>query len=186
MKVIRLVPFALLAACSSGPSNGDALKMFAASSQAMTTAQNAAVEQARAQQQTPVAPRPAGNSLALSYSGACATGGTVAVTGTYDGDGTGAQAAFDVTVTFDGCAGGVGTLDGSLTWTSTATSTSFVATMTGSLSYADASTSFACDYDLTTSVAVSGAGSSASADLSYSGSLCGYDVNTQLHVGAGT
>jgi len=172
MKVLKLLPLMLLGACSSGPSNTEALKSFAAVSNAMATTQSAAVSAAR----TPAVAPPA--TLTLNYSGPCLVGGTAAVTGSYDGDGTGQQAAFNLTTTFTGCQTALGTIDGSLSWTSTVNGTTYTAAMTGSLDYQDPNTAFSCDYDLQSSVAVSGA----STDISYSGSLCGFDVNTDLHV----
>ena len=129
MKLGLLLPLALIAACSSGPSKSDSLKMFSTTSSAMTTAQSTAVTASRLEGVVP--------SVNVNYTGACANGGNVAVMGTYDGDGTTDQAAFDMTMTFTSCTETLGTIDGSMQWTSVLDGTSFMSTMTGSISYHD-------------------------------------------------
>jgi hypothetical protein len=79
-----------------------------------------------------------------------------------------------MSTTFTGCSDGVGALDGNLHWTSTATGTSFTASMTGSLGYTDANTSASCDFELHLAVSAS--------TVTYSGSVCGYDVQTDLSI----
>jgi hypothetical protein len=167
MNALKLLPLIVLVACS-GPSKQDAAKVFASATSAMTTAQSQAVMFA----QHANARAPA--QLGLNYSGPCALGGTAAVTGSYDDTGTGMNAAFDLATTFTGCSDGVGSLDGNMHWTSTANGTSFTASMTGSLSYSDANTSANCDFDLHLAVAAS--------TVTYSGSVCGYNVQTDLGI----
>jgi hypothetical protein len=166
MNALKLLPLIVVVACS-GPSKQDAAKVFAAATQAMTTEQSHAVAAAQHASVAPV-------QLGLNYSGACALGGTVAVSGSYDGTGTGMDAAFDMTTTFSGCSDGVGALDGNMHWTSAANGTSFTASMTGSLGYSDANTSANCDFDLHLAVTAS--------TVTYSGTACGYDVQTDLSI----
>lgn len=168
MKPFKLCSLVLLAACSSGPSKEDSLKVFAATNSAMASAQAHAVSASRTTALQPGA-------LTVTYTGACLGGGTVAVNGSYDGSGTGDQAAFDLTMQFNSCQDALGTVDGTLHWTSTANGTSFTAAMTGSISYHDPNTSASCDYDLHLSVDP--------ALVSYSGSVCGYDVTADLNIG---
>lgn len=146
------------------------MQIFAAASTAMGTAQSRAVADAK------------GNSgltapadLVLDFSGPCTLGGTVAVSGSYTGDGTDDHAAFDLSTTFAGCHELTGTLSGQLDWTSVATGTSFTATMTGGLDWEGNDGSASCDFDLSLTVGTTG--------ISYAGTLCGYDVTTELAIG---
>jgi len=114
--------------------------------------------------------------LTLDYSGPCTLGGTVAVNGSYTGDGAADdRAAFDLTASFNGCHELTGTLDGSLQWTSVATGNSFTASMTGELAWKGSNGEASCDFDLSLSVGDTG--------VSYDGRLCGYDVKTELVLG---
>ena len=142
--------------------------MFASAMTSMTSAQSSAVNAAHggAALRAPAA-------LDLQYSGSCPAGGTVAVTGSYDDSGSGMSAAFDLDTSFTGCADVAGTLDGDLHWTSTADATGFTSSMAGSLTWADAQSSATCDFDL--HLSVSGQA------VSYSGSVCGYDVQELGH-----
>ncbi len=170
MKLSKLLVLVPLAACSSQPSKQESLQVFAAATAAMSSAQARAVTDA---QQPGVIQAPA--VLTLDFAGPCTLGGTVAVTGSYDGDGTDSRAAFDLTASFDGCKEPQGTLDGSLRWTSTANGTSFSATMTGELDWSGAGgESASCDFDLSLSVDPQ--------RVSYAGSMCGYDLQTELGI----
>ena len=164
---MKLLPLILVAACSSGPSQSDSLKVFAAANAAMATEQANAVAASRT---TAVVPGP----MTVSYTGACTGGGTVSVTGTYDGDGTGDQATFDLTETFTSCTEAVGSLDGSIHWTSVTNGTSFMSTMTGSISYQDPNTDESCDYDVKLDLDAS--------TVTYSGSVCGYAIDETVNI----
>jgi len=162
------LPFVLLAACSSGPSKSDATRVFASATTSMASAQSRAVSAAHggAALNAPAA-------LSLQYSGSCPAGGTVAVNGSYDDSGNGMAAAFDLDTSFTGCKDLTGTLDGDLHWTSTADATGFTSSMTGSLVWSDGQDSASCDFDLHLSVNA--------AAVSYSGSVCGYNVQDLGH-----
>lgn len=164
-----VISLGALAACTSGPSKDQSLKAFAAATTAMATAQSSAVADAR----THASAAP-GTDLALNYNGPCTLGGTVGVTGSYDSSGTGDQAVFDLSTTFASCATPTGTLDGSMTWHSEASGSAFSETMSGNLSYTGGNDSFSCDFNLSLSVDATG--------VTYAGTVCGYDVQADLHV----
>lgn len=169
MKTPLLLSSVLLVAaagCNSGPTKSESLQVFAAATAAMAQAQSRAVADAQA-----VAPA----DLALDFSGPCTLGGTVGVSGRYDTSGSGQNAAFDLTVAFDNCREVTGTLDGNLRWTSVVDGSSFTATMKGDLGFEGNNVSASCDFDLRLAVD--------STSVSYSGSLCGYDVQADLNVG---
>ena len=168
MKPVMFAPLLLVAACSSGPTKEESLKIFTATNSTMLSAQTAAVHAARV---TSLAPA----SLTLAYSGACLGGGSIAVNGSYEGSGSDDKAAFDLTVQLTNCNTLTSTVDGELHWTSTVDGTSFAATMTGGVSYKDPNTAASCDYDLALTVNPS--------LVSYGGTLCGYDVKTELILG---
>jgi hypothetical protein len=171
MRTLGLVVLTSLvsaAACSSGPTKSESLQIFAAATTAMASAQSRAVADAQ-QLQAPA-------ELVLDFSGPCTLGGSIGVTGSYDGAGTGERAAFDLTTAFDACKEAQGTLDGSLRWTSVVDGASFSASMTGELDWSSAGgDSASCDFDL--SIAVSPQA------VAYSGDLCGYDVRADLGIG---
>lgn len=106
----------------------------------------------------------------VNVSAACSRGGTVALAGSFDTSGTGTS--FDVDATFAACAEAEGTLGGNLHWTSTVDGTSVTDSWRGTLSFADATGTYSCTFDLTSVVGPTG--------VHYSGSLCGYDVQTDL------
>ncbi len=168
-RITLLLPF-LIAACTSGPTKQDASRLFGAAGVAMASAQSSAVSSAQGKHAL-VAPA----QLSLDYSGPCALGGTAGVTGSYDdGSGSGSNAAFDMTVSFSACRSVAGTLDGSVQWTSTASNGGFSATMNGNLDWTDGKDSASC------AIAVQLAVTSTS--VTYSGSVCGYDVQADLHM----
>lgn len=170
MRITRLLPFVLLVACSTGPSKEDSTRVLAGMTTAATTAQSAAVADAR----THAAAVP--GALAIAYSGACLGGGTVAVDGTYDGTGTGDTAVFDMTMTFASCRSLTGdTVDGDLHWSSTAGAGMFDESMTGHVSYQGGNVDASCDFDMTLAVTP--------LSLSYAGSMCGYDASALVTIG---
>ena len=142
--------------------------MFTAMTAAATSAQSAAVANARQHE----AALPA--ALAIQFDGPCPGGGTMHVDGTYDGSGTGNAAAFDLDMTFAQCTSALGdTVDGDVTWTSTASAaTGFSETMTGHIAVDGNHVSAACDFDVTLAVSL--------AQVSYAGTMCGYDVQALI------
>ena len=162
-KLVGLFAVMSLAACGGGggASKQESFQAFGAATTAMASAQARALDAA----QTIVAPA----EVTLDFTGPCQAGGTVSVTGTYDGSGTGQTAAFDMTTTFDACADAQGTLDGQLTWTSVADGTKYTATMTGGIDYAGQGVSASCDFDLR--ITVDGS------TVTYAGSICGHDMS---------
>lgn len=160
-RMILFVPFLIAACTSSGTSKQEASKLFASAGLAMASAQSSAVSSAHG--------FAAPTQLPISYSGPCAQGGTVGVTGSYDdGSGSGQNAAFDMSIMFNACKGIGGTLDGSMQWTSTASSTGFSASMTGNLDWTDGTDSASCAIDVQIAVTSTGA--------TTTGTVCGYNV----------
>lgn len=166
MKILKLLPLILLAACSSGPTEQESVQIFGATTAAMGTAQGRAVADT------------SGGNANLSFTGPCTLGGSVSVTGSYEGADTGDRAAFDLKTTFDGCKELTGTLDGSLQWTSVAEGGNYNASMTGSIDFDGSNTSASCDFDLHIAVT--------SSSVNYSGSMCGYDVQADLGIRTGS
>jgi hypothetical protein len=161
MKLLNLLPIVLVAACSSGPSKQDSTQIFASATSALTVAQGDAVAQAGG----------GSGDLALDFTGPCALGGTVSVNGSYTGDGS-EMAAFDLAASFNGCSQLGGSIDGDLHWTSSTSATGYTAAMTGELDWDGNDSSGSCTFDV--HIAISNTA------VSYSGSLCGYDVTTSL------
>lgn len=159
----------LLAACSDNATKQESVQIFAAASSVLGSAQIKAVGEARATQLTAPA------ELTIDFSGPCLFGGTVALTGTYAGDGDDDRAVFDLDATFDHCKDIGGTLDGGLAWTSEATSAGFAATLDGGLDWDGNDGSASCTFDLALEVGESG--------VVYGGHLCGYDVRAELALG---
>jgi hypothetical protein len=171
MKSMHLLPLVIaggvgLAACSSGPSEQDAARMYGAANTAMSTARVQAVSQAQT-----AAP----GDVALDFSGPCTLGGTVALMGTSSTDTASASATFDLLATFAGCHEAQGTLDGSLGWSSSSSATGTTMSMTGDLDWSDGSNSASCEINVLMSVGATG--------FSYTGSICGYDVATEINLG---
>jgi hypothetical protein len=163
-----LLPLVLLAACTGGASKQDAARVFTAATTSMASAQARAVSAAHGAAAL-VAPA----ALQLMYSGSCTNGGTVAVNGSYDDSGSGMASEFDLDTAFTGCKEVTGTLDGDLHWTSSADATGFSSAMTGSLTWTDGQDSATCDFDLHLTVSQQ--------LVSYTGSVCGYDVQEIGH-----
>ena len=169
MKLAKLLPLLLLAACTDNATKQESVQIFAATSAAMTSAQSKAVDQARATNL--VAPA----ELTLDFSGPCSLGGTVALKGNYAGSGADDRAAFDLDVTFDNCRELAGTVDGDLAWTSVVDGAGFRATLDGGLDWKDSDSSASCDFDLSLDVGDTG--------VHYGGHLCGYDVRADITLG---
>jgi hypothetical protein len=170
-QLLAVVSTLLVAACNSGPTKNESLQAFAAVTASMASAQSRAVSDAGTGVRAPAV-------VTLDFSGPCTLGGTVGVTGSYDSSGTGERAAFDMTASYSDCREPTGTIDGSLQWTSVVEGQSFSATMKGGIDFASANgDSFSCDFDLRMGVTAT--------SVTYSGSICGYDVQADLHVAPG-
>jgi hypothetical protein len=166
MYTTRWISLLVLVGCS-GPSKQDSARVFGAMTAATIAAQSAAVADARQHQAAVPAV------LAIQFDGACPAGGTMHVDGSYDGPGTGNAAAFDLDMTFTQCRSALGdTVDGDVTWTSTASATGFSETETGQIAVDGGHVSAACDFDVTLAVTA--------AQISYGGTMCGYDVQLLL------
>ena len=163
MRIISVLPLLLAVACTNNATKEESVQIFAAASTALSSAQSTAVQRA----QGVVAP----TDLVLDYSGPCSLGGSVALTGSYTGEGD-ERGVFDLDASFDSCHEFTGTLDGDLQWSSVADSNGFVATLKGGLSWEGNDSSASCDLDMTMTV---GTGL-----ISYGGHLCGYDVHEEL------
>lgn len=160
----------LVAACTdSGPSKSDASRLFVAATGAVTAAQSKAVT---ATQQTALTAPAVRN---LDYIGPCSAEGSSEVRGTYDDSGTASASTFDLQVTFTNCVDVTGNaLNGGLHWTSSAGASGFDATLTGSIDWSDHQNQASCDLDVHMAVSES--------SILYAGSVCGYDVQTDLHL----
>jgi hypothetical protein len=167
MYTIRLFSLLALVGCSA-PSKQDSARVFTAMTTTAIAAQSAAVADAR------LHPAVVPAALAIQFDGACPGGGTMHVDGTYDAAGSGNAAAFDLDMAFAQCTGALGdAVDGDVTWTSTASAaTGFSETMTGHIAVDGRNVSAACDFDVTLAVDA--------AQLSYGGTMCGYDVQVLL------
>lgn len=160
MKLLSLLPLAVLVGCDSGPSKEESVQIYASASSSLATAQGAAVAQA------------GDGNVTLDYSGACALGGTVGLAGGYSDGGTTGDATFDLHATFSACNGGVGTISGDLHWAATVTDTSVTTSMKGDLDWEGRDGSGSCHFDMEIIVS--------EALYSFKGSLCGYDVGSEL------
>jgi hypothetical protein len=160
------LPILFVAACTSGTSKQDASRLFVATTTAVQAAQQKAVASTQAQLLPGV--------RNLDYIGPCDGEGSFEIKGTYDdASGTGAAAAFDLQASFNNCVSVTHTaLDGNLHWSSTSDANGFTAAMTGSIAFSDQTTSATCDLDLHMAVSA--------ASISYTGSVCGYDVKADL------
>lgn len=166
MNIAKLLPLIVLAACSNSATKSESVQVFAVTTTAMTSAQGRAVVET------------SDGNANVTFTGPCTLGGSVTVTGSYQGADAGERAAFDLKTSFDSCRELTGTLDGSLNWTSVAEGNMFNASMTGSIDFDGNDTSVSCDFDLHMAV---GPGA-----VSYSGSMCGYDVQADLGIRAGS
>ena len=167
MRILTLgLPLLFAAACTSGPSKQDASRLFVATTAAVQTAQQKAVTSTQALT-TPAARN-------LDYIGPCDGEGSFEIKGTYDdASGSGAAAAFDLQASFNNCVSLTHTaLDGNLHWSSTSDASGFSASLGGSISFSDQTSSAACDLDLHMAVTTT--------SISYAGTVCGYDVTTDL------
>lgn len=167
-KWLPLVLF--VAACTdTSTSKPDASRLFVATTGAVTAAQAKAVT---ATQQTALTAPAVRN---LDYIGPCSAEGSSEVRGTYDDSGTAAASTFELQVTFTNCVDQTGNaLDGSLHWSSSASASGFDATLTGSVDWSDHQNQASCDLDLHMAVNES--------TILYAGTVCGYDVQTDLHL----
>jgi hypothetical protein len=159
----------LVAACTdSATSKPDASRLFVATTDAVVAAQAKAVTATQSALTAPAVRN-------LDYIGPCSAEGSSEVRGTYDDAGTAAASTFELQVTFTNCVDLTGNaLDGGLHWSSTASATGFDATLTGSIDWSDHMNQASCDLDLHMAVSDS--------TILYAGTVCGYDVQTDLHL----
>jgi hypothetical protein len=169
MRLANLLPFMMVAACSSGPSKQDSVQVWAAASAAMSSAQEKAVTEARDNAVAPI------SNLTLDWAGACSLGGTIGVTGSYEGEGSDDRAAFDIHTKFTGCHEASTTLDGEIHWTSVASGSDFNATMLGDIGWHGTDGDGSCEFNLSIRVSAT--------SVSYGGELCGYQVGSELTIG---
>ena len=163
MKLVKFLPVLALAACADSATKQESVQIFAAANAALTTAQTKAVESAKATNQLTEP-----NTYTLDYGGPCSLGGNVTVKGDYTGDGADERAVFDLKTSFTGCREATGTVDGTLSWKSTASSNGFAAEMVGMIDWSDSKSSASCDFDMRLIVTKT--------SVSYRGYLCGYNV----------
>jgi hypothetical protein len=169
--LLALAASAALAACTTddaGPGSGGPAPSNRGAEHAFSSADTAISTAARSVGSRLTAPL-AGT---VNVSAACSRGGTVALAGSFDTSGTGTS--FDVDATFAACAEAEGTLGGNLHWTSKIEGARIEDSWRGTLSFADATGTYSCTFDLTSIVDPTG--------VHYSGSLCGYDVQTDLNL----
>jgi len=108
----------------------------------------------------------------IDYSEPCSLGGSVDLNGQFDYNETSADSSIDLTASFSACQEEEGLIDGSLHWTSAMSADHAEDDWTGTITVEDASGSYTCAFDLHTVLD--------NADITYSGSICGYDVNADL------
>jgi len=160
-----LLPLVLVAACDSGPTETESILVFGTATQEMSIALDRATLGI--------------TSTSVDFSGACASGGTFSMTGTYNGQTTSEdRAAFDLATAFVNCGNNGTTLDGELHWTSVVAGQSFSASMVGELSAHGPNVDASCAFDVHMVVDRTLIG--------YSGSICGYDLNADLNIHTGT
>ncbi len=160
-----LLPLVLVAACDSGPTEAESIQVFGTATQEMSIALDRATVGI--------------TSTSVDVSGACASGGTFSMSGTYAGQTTSEdRAAFDLTAAFVGCGNLGTTLDGELHWTSVVAGQAFDAAMVGELRAQGPDLDASCGFDLHMVVDRT--------LIAYSGSLCGYDLNADLNIHTGT
>lgn len=165
MRIATLLPLAVLAACSSDssnePSQHDAKRTFSAANSALEAASRSLGARAR------LAAPAAGS---VDVTDACSQGGSITLAGTYDAGSDGSS--IDVDASFDGCQEDEGALDGTLHWTSNVDGVRVEYSWIGTLTLTDATGTWQCAFDLSLIVDETG--------VHYAGSLCGYDVETDL------
>jgi hypothetical protein len=162
-KLLSLLPCALLVGCDSGPSREESVMIWSSATSALASAQGDAVTTIGSGQST------------LDFSGPCDLGGSVSLSGSYtdsDDPVESADASFDLGATFSSCKTLHGSIDGELRWTATTNSTSVTTSMKGDLDWEGQNGSGSCHFDLETVLSES--------IYSFKGSLCGYDVASEL------
>jgi hypothetical protein len=162
-----LISMVVMAACTSGPSTGEAVEAWAGMDNANWWGLIGATAQARD------AGAPA-DVIALNFNGACPDGGTVSVTGIYDNSAIATSTSFDLKTSLVRCANDQGTFDGDFTWTSRVFTTGVSTTVKGDLTYQTAHEVFACNVD---------EWSTTDSTLHFAGTICGYDMRDDLKLG---
>lgn len=113
----------------------------------------------------------------------CPDGGTLALEGTYA-----SNDEFELSVTYDGCAGYDVVIDGTLAVTGstivTENSVEVSVEYRGSLQWSGAANG-TCDVDMDAYVGVQSSGNDASAEVRFEGEICGHDAKAVVEASAG-
>lgn len=114
--------------------------------------------------------------LDVSYTSPCDLGGHFDFAGTYEFNRDDPAATWDLDIQFLACAYREATFDGDLRWNQRVNTTGdILERITGTLSLAVPEGDLSCAFDLTIETAATGASS-------YHGTVCGYDVESELSV----
>jgi hypothetical protein len=105
----------------------------------------------------------------VSITEPCGTTGTISLDGSYNGTDDGLTGKYDVTAKFIGCGSPEGTLDGTVRWQSEHDQSDFDASIVGNLDWHAQGIAASCAFDLHVSLKGGVA--------SYTGTVCGYDVD---------
>lgn len=162
--VLAAAAVAAVAACSSKPSNDDAILGMSAVVGDSADIQDSAVDQAQSGSALPP--------YQLDYMTACGSGGMASITGNWDGTG----AAYDNKIAFSACNANGATLTGNVEWIGTVKTsgqTSFIDwTLDGSVDLVTANGSYSCDVAMTGNTSNAG-------DESIDGQFCGVTVEIE-------
>ncbi len=166
-----------LMSCGGGLTQEDMAKAWAATNGALTSGQTIAATAGALTNQDAT--------LNLSYDYSCVGGGSASFTGDYDvtTDLSGNMSGgFLFDIGFDGCETSGIIIDGNLvydvTYASTATGVNYSFTYQGSLTYSG-EVNGTCDIDMVYNMNID-YGMGGAYDLSYSGTICGYDAAADL------
>lgn len=127
MKRLALIALSL-AACTSSTPDAQTQAAFFQEMSAMQSVQSQAVSQANQQ-----AAAPYSGSLNGTYN--CPTGGSIALSGTYNGADDGTSSTYDLHDTMSGCAGAGYTIDGEWDWNGTYATNAFHDAINGTTTF---------------------------------------------------
>jgi hypothetical protein len=167
MRLHNLLPLAVLVACDSGPSKQESAQIFGSAVTALSNGQSAAINAAPNHDPAPQ----------LDWSGPCSLGGTLTLSGAYEGGDvdTDATGAFDLRATFVGCKEAAGTLDGELRWTMASDANMYSWSMDGDLAWDGHDGSGSCAFDVSMTFS--------EAEVRYDGSVCGHSMTSTAGAG---